>query len=114
MSEEWGPWIEHDGAAPVWPSPAHVQMHWIEGQIYFQRFGFSIQWDYPGFFWRWRTVRTGWFSTEKLRVCDDPAYGPIIRYRIRRPRALRQLIDLAENPPKLAPAWDDAFDQVQP
>ena len=99
MSGEWGPWIEHDGAEPQGlPRRANIQVAVLadgispeDGTVVFQ--------DHPSFFWRWRRVRTGWFRSELRPVCDDPAYAPIIAYRIRRPDALRKLIDLAANPP---------------
>jgi hypothetical protein len=103
-SGDWGPWIEHDGAAPVWKGSAYVEMEWIQREVILKD-GFSITWDYPGFFWRWQTVRTGWFRKELRRVCDDLGYGPILRYRIRRPPAVCALIDLVENLP--APAQGD-------
>jgi hypothetical protein len=98
VSGEWGPWIEHDGANPVW-GPAFVEMEWIQGEIILKD-GFSIPWDYPGFYWRWQTVRTGLFSEELRPVCHDPAYGPILRYRLRRPRVYPTPLDLVESPSK--------------
>jgi hypothetical protein len=101
---EWGPWIEHDGAAPVWKDRAFVRLK-VGGAGFVTPLNEPSGWDDPGFFWRWRRVKTGWFRSELRRVCDDPAYAPIIAYRIRRPRALQDLIDLVENLP--APAQGD-------
>jgi len=105
VTDEWGPWIRHDGAAPQVAPPRTLLVE-FEGEGLRAPSG-KITPSYPGFYWRWRTVKTGWFRREKRRVCDDPAYAPIIAYRLRRPPALRQLIDLAENPPALAPAGAD-------
>jgi hypothetical protein len=102
MDQDWGPWIECDGSGGPVNQPGtvvqvcmdlrlgpHLVMPPDEGCN-------SATW--PGFFWRWRRVRTGWFRSELRRVCDNPAYAPIKRYRIRRPRAIEQLIRLAADP----------------
>ena len=95
--------MEHDGAEPILPRlRLRLQVHW-RGWGITPAHAELVTRSYPGFYWRWRTVKTGWFRSEKRRVCDDPAYCPITRYRIRRPRALRQLIDLVENLPAPAP-----------
>lgn len=56
--------------------------------------------SYPGFFWRWKRVRTGWFKSEMRRVCDDPSYAPIRAYRLQKPRstAADRLADIAAVP----------------
>jgi hypothetical protein len=54
--------------------------------------------DWPGFFWRWKRVRVSWFRTELRRVCDQPDYAPIIRYRIRKPKGFAILERIAANP----------------
>ena len=62
--------------------------------------GSSITLSWPGFFWRWKRVRVGWFRKEWRRVCDNPAYAPIIAYRFGRPRssgaAMRRLRQIAQ------------------
>lgn len=69
----------------------------------------AINADWPGFFWRWEKQRIGWFRRGLVRVCDNPAYAPIIGYRIRRPRGL-QILDAiladvdAPTTPDLTPA----------
>lgn len=68
---------------------------------------------WPGFFWRWQRVRVGWFKHEFRRVCDDPAFAPIKRYRIQKPRssAVSLLAGIVAKPPG---AWiRDATDQDQ-
>lgn len=57
--------------------------------------------SYPGFFWRWKRVRVGWFKSEMRRVCDDPDYAPIKAYRLQKPRstALDRLTEIVERPP---------------
>lgn len=56
--------------------------------------------SYPGFFWRWKRVRTGWFKCEMRRVCDDPSYAPIKAYRLKKPRSIAatQLAEIAADP----------------
>ena len=61
----------------------------------------SIPANWPGFYWRWTRVKTGWFKSERRRVCLDPKYAPVIAIRITKPRALLELIALAANPPAL-------------
>jgi len=97
--EEWGPWIEHDGATPDaiagLPNGTRVQTHSVGGLGLL-----PLNAAHPGFYWRWRTVRCGWFRTELRRVCDDPTYGAIIRYRIRKPRGLTILEGLLTDLPE--------------
>lgn len=88
--DEWGPWIDHDGAkGQVAARTQRIQVRTFHceaaGKIFVSDAD-TITADFPGFFWRWRRVRTGWFRTELRRVCDDPAYAPIAAYRIRKPR----------------------------
>jgi hypothetical protein len=101
MSEEWGPWIDHDGAEPNIPDGVDFEVEFTDarGKLV-PASGAEIDTTiFPGFFWRWKTVRVVWFRHERRRVCDDPAYAPIIRYRIRKPRALLDLIEMVENLP---------------
>ena len=87
MADEWGPWIEHDGAGICLPDGSVMQIE-IGGPGLVPRGSESVSPNYPGFYWRWKRVKTGWFSSVMRRVCDDPAYAPIIRYRIRKPRGM--------------------------
>lgn len=92
----WGPWLECDGAG-------------FPRSLPFGRFTAEVRWagdglppampitnTAPGLFWRWR--RAGWFSSRRVRVCDDPAYAPIIALRVRRPDAMALLEALAASP----------------
>jgi hypothetical protein len=106
MSDEWGPWIELDGAQPLIPLGVSLKVAVLGSGIRPEP-GAVVSLSWPGFYWRWRTVRVGLFRSERRRVCDDPSYAPIIRYRIRRPRALLELIDLVENLP--APHRESEF-----
>lgn len=89
MSEGWGAWIVHDGAAPACLPDGYVF------ELEYAGAGRGVRdWSvvdlsrWPGMFWRWRRVRVGWFRSELRRVCDDPAYAPIGRYRLRRQRGM--------------------------
>lgn len=92
--EDWEPWIQHDGAYP----PPELEARFQRGAriqvveeirdlslITLERDARGNLLLWPGFYWRWQNVKIGWFRTEKRRVCDDPAYAPIIRYRFRKP-----------------------------
>lgn len=99
MAEEYGDWIEHDGAGAHIPSGASFQVLARGTGLVFKDGSFIDASRYPGFFWRWRRVRKGWFGREWVRVCDNPAYAPIIRYRILKPRGLLILQEIVANPP---------------
>lgn len=82
MSDEWGPWIDHDGnGCPC--RGKYVQC------INDGRRGVweGIAGSCGGQSWDWRNARY-------CRI--------VIRYRIRKPRALIQLIELVENLPERA------------
>jgi hypothetical protein len=89
-SGEWGPWIKHDGRSVPLPDGT---VCWVEcaarvaGVV-------TVSAEVPagGNCWIWDSI-----------ILE--AYIPlrIVRYRIRRPDALRELIDLVENLPAPAP-----------
>lgn len=97
---EWGPWVNHDGAdCPVkWTCQVEIDFYVADEGALLPPTR-KITPSLPNWLWRWRTVRLGWFRTERRRVCDDPVYAPIIRYRVRKPPALRKLIEMVENLP---------------
>jgi hypothetical protein len=80
MSEEWGPWIEHDGSGcPCVGEYVEVDfLCWrrgiVDGYI-IPRVDGLVGWKYKGF---------------------DPK---VIRYRVRAPRALIELREMVENLP---------------
>ena len=91
MSEEWGPWIEHDGkGCPV------IKGITVEA-VFSQPFGEEIRQGVAGSdggaSWLWRKIRYVGI------VCYDTRSAPIIRYRVRRPKAMQQLIQMVENLP---------------
>lgn len=98
----WSDWTEHDGAAPAMlPDGTPVQLAYDDDRLIRPGEGKAVSPDEPNWFWRWKRVRVGWFRKERRRVCDDPAYSPIIAYRYRRPSALTLLERIAEEPQPL-------------
>lgn len=93
MDEEWGPWIEHDGRG----CPC-VGM-WVECVIR------------DGRQYECRAGRTTLNASDNSPIpyrpgapsrwvwAEVPSGRQIIRYRIRRPKAMRDLIDMMENLP---------------
>ena len=94
MSEEWTDWFDHDGKG------CPCKGLWV--QAVFDR-GFPLisegialgSWPRFPDQWDWA-------------VCDAVGKARIIRYRIRRPRALLQLIEMVENLPAPAQPRVDA------
>lgn len=103
MSEEWGPWIEHDGASVSGMIPQGAVLNILSintGGITAGDIDGPIGLEFPGFFWRWKRVKTGWFRSEVRRVCDDPSYAPVVLYRIRKPRGMTILENLLADLPE--------------
>lgn len=92
MSEEWGPWVEHDGRIePVDGTPVYVERangdegFFIAGTSRYKcraSVGFGKK-------------STSWWIWES----DIPQYGEIIRYRIRKPRGMTILENLIADLP---------------
>jgi hypothetical protein len=83
MSEEWGPWIEHDGGFVP-----HLAGYWVEGDEVFHTFVRRDEWR----------VETGFGAS--WNWANWPEFSKIIRYRIRKPRGLTILEGLLENLPE--------------
>ena len=91
MSDEWGPWIEHDGKS----QPAN-------GLIVHRVFASGSEWISP----------MGETRPSRIQTYDGPCFSsswiwgvpgnkvPVIRYRIRKPRGLTILEAIAAKPPK--------------
>lgn len=95
MSDEWGPWIEHDGkGCPCRGQIAHVVLKNANGVLM------------HGTDRRGRYVAPG----EWVGLVSPPdhggswtwgnGYNPVLRYRIRKPRGLTILEGLLENLPE--------------
>lgn len=82
--EEWGPWIEHHGKGR--PVPHGTYLHVIT-KSGFEEIG-RLRYEGDGAtYFEWEAVLRAFNSSD---LC-------IIRYRIRKPRALQQLREIAEN-----------------
>jgi len=81
-NEEWGPWIAHDGVGRV----KHIK---VGDVVQFQ----SVAWDKP-----FENVRTMTQFDVDADCTSNPAVW-LTRYRIRKPRALRQLREMVEGLP---------------
>ena len=103
MTEEWGPWIEHDGkGCPCRGEIVEAIWRHRDGRTYNYIEGESSVWLVPpdagsnprSSSWIWRLVNG----------LPHPMPGgnsaPIIRYRIRKPRGLTILEGLLENLPE--------------
>lgn len=85
---EWGPWNELDGSGPPIIADGMIFEAIFSGPgVRVPDHSVVDVANWPGFFWRWKTVRVSWFEKARRRVCDVPDYAPIIRIRIRRPPA---------------------------
>ena len=100
MSEEWGPWIEHDGkGCPCVGKYVEVELRngktieAIAGSEC-RRAGVSVDGDRSAWVW--------------LARSDYLKQTEVIRYRIRRPRGLTILQDLIENLPAPVRETEDA------
>jgi hypothetical protein len=74
MEEEWGPWIEW-GCAYAIPEGVFVG-DWYEG------------------LWS-----SGIWVSKRVEHHTERNWSVVVRFRIRRPKALRELIDMVENLP---------------
>ncbi|TNE66823.1 MAG: hypothetical protein EP336_09405 [Rhodobacteraceae bacterium] len=87
MSEEWGPWIEHDGLG----LPTCVMIGvWMQCEVLGQR-GRRMK---EGRVHEGTVNSPSWF--------EKTPYGRfemVVRYRIRKPRALREMIEMVESLP---------------
>jgi hypothetical protein len=89
MDEEWGPWIEHDGKGCPCVGMlvesedvvGQVQQHIAKGTVKEPGFEYVDSWNW-----------------QECNAALRPDWK-IIRYRIRKPKALRELIDMVENLP---------------
>jgi len=82
---EWGPWIEHDGTDCPLCAGEYIMAQGTSGKIVEGTIGNPSN----SCGWNWNGPRL--------------PMGYVILYRIRRPRALQDLIDLVESLPAPAP-----------
>jgi hypothetical protein len=89
MSEEWGPWIEHDGKGCPVPGRAFVDVIYRDGRSHAGRMNQAVV-SAPNWIWP---------KQNGLEFASD-----VIRYRIRKPRALQDLIAIAADPYSVPPS----------
>lgn len=103
MAEEWGPWIEHDGrGCPCVGQYVQVEFH--EGTVMEGIAGHNAAQAIADGFdpyvaWKWALVSTTGLFFNSARI---------IRYRIRKPRALTDLKRLLADLPADLPETVDA------
>ena len=101
MSEEWGPWIDHDG------NGCPVKGMWVKSETALgdveEHIAHALLIDVPGGFedraadlWDYGTLLPGDWEDR------------IIRYRVRRPKALQKLIQMVENLPAPSKKYEEA------
>lgn len=89
--EEWGPWIEHDGNG----YPQSVIGHYVEGEC-------AENWDHSRIVWRGASIVTGRFAATSWHWGKN-GFTDVIRYRIRKPRGLSILEQIARDVEAPAP-----------
>lgn len=94
MSAEWGPWTEHDGAG--WPAPTGTVAHrvYASGREIVLPIGAAFLQNSADHAYNGPRYATAWDWSVRGRQI------PVLRYRLRRPPALRLLVDLAETLPE--------------
>jgi len=92
MSDEWGPWIEHDGKGC--PLPVGTLVH----RVFAKGIGYGGVVP-PGSTEHISRVHPGEFGSWDHSI----GHVQVIRYRLHRPTALREMIDRAESLPVVAP-----------
>lgn len=102
MSEEWGPWIDHDGkGCPIAKgTPGEGELR--DGRVVFFRALCGSTRGGPDVVACYREG-SAWVWGSSLLTSDE-----VVRYRIRRPKALQQLIQMVENLPAHKPTYEDA------
>lgn len=91
MSEEWGPWIEHDGKG----CPC------VGAYVHLEAFGMGCFLCVAGEDCRANGVDPSGPSSAWLwREGNHPVFQEVVRYRIRKPRGLAILESLLENLPE--------------
>lgn len=96
MTDEWGPWIEHDGrGCPVRGMMVEIIRRNGSGFGPYRAYTLSVGNPTEG-----DPQEDNWVHLPKPR--------DIIRYRVRRPKALQQLIQMVENLPAPSKQYENA------
>ena len=98
--DEWGPWQLHDGkGCPcVGTVIMAVWMHPDGGELFVANDG-DIVWLVPPLAGSNPQRSSWWWSFVDGRPVGTDGFNPIIRYRIRKPRALLDLIQMVADLP---------------
>lgn len=95
--EEWGPWIEHDGSHR--PVGLYVQRVYADGHVLEGMIGQEAKITYASVAASQRYKESGKPLYRCSWVWGSPGkMVPVIRYRVRKPRGLTILEDIAANP----------------
>lgn len=86
MSEEWGPWIEHDGKGRPNLDGYVRQVEYADGEV--------VCLDGPEGWWTCDIPYLGPRFSSSWDWSSEGDFVPAIRYRIRKPRALSQLQEM--------------------
>jgi len=92
MSEEWGPWIEHDGK--MCPVELGVLVKIQNGDVHRNKHYKGRPGRYAQS-WGWR--RSGWFRRPK---CWDESCSPILRYKLLKPSQGFQILERIASQPQ--------------
>lgn len=102
--EEWGPWIKHDGkgcpCVGMWVRMEGYNMR-TNGPVVIRE---KIVEDSPSWNWKMASGHAGRIRLRNGRMVRSVA--AVIRYRIRKPRALIQLREMIETLPAPSPKED--------
>jgi hypothetical protein len=91
MTDEWGPWIEHDGTGCPVPVGTKVMVEDYVGCVRETIAGCYKKRKYVGPHGQENSRISAW-------IWVSPRKKSIIRYRVRKPRGLSILQSIAENP----------------
>lgn len=90
QNDEWGPWIMHDGGDCPLQNGTIVQAKTADNMVFQGRVDHTI--DLPKY------VVNSWIWAE-CEAAKRPEWR-VIRYRVRRPKGLTILEEIAANPPQ--------------
>lgn len=95
MSEEWGPWIEHDGSSDPVSAGNYCQCE-FDGSV-----KSLISLGLDGKYWKYVSDRVAecWTDCDNQWDWDD-VYARIIRYRVRKQKGLKILEALLHDLPE--------------
>ena len=92
MSEQWGPWIEHDGKSKPADGTFALVVHanGVVQEVVVGRSSYTFETSAS-----YRNTKKTWWLWEDA----VPQFGEIVRYRVRKPRALIELQEMIADLP---------------